>query len=104
MITEEELRAILGLGDIGGAEDTLKQQLALAGELRDKVGTGNGAGGIGGNIGRAGYGIASAINDARARKAAPQISAMKQKLLDDLLKRRQQATVPTSYTYGGDEA
>ena len=103
MITEEELRAILGMSDIGGLESQLAQSASLASDLRDKVGTGQAQGGLGGNIGRAGYGIASALNDFRARQKQPQISAAKQSLLQEIMKRRkeqQQQAAPPATTYG----
>jgi hypothetical protein len=108
MITEEELRAILGMADIGGLESQLAQSSRLASDLRDKVGTGAGGGGLGGNIARAGYGISSAMNDYRARQRQPQISAAKQSLLQEILKRRkeqqqqQQQQPQTTYGETGD--
>lgn len=86
-LTEEQLRALLEMGDIGGAEDVLKQQMDLSNQLREKV-TGIQRGGVGGNIGRAGYGIASAVTDYRNKNRPAEISAMKQKLLAALLKSR----------------
>lgn len=94
-LTEEQLRAILGMGDIGGAEDTLKQQMDLSNQLRQNVHQIQG-GGLGGNIGRAGYGIASAVKDYKNAGKPAEISGLKQKLLADLLKAR--TAQPTQLT------
>ena len=92
-LTNEDLQAIMGMGDIGGAEnDQLRQQL-LARDLRGSMGDIKGYR-TGSNIGRAAYGIAGAMNDYSAGKATGKISTMKTDLLSKLLKSRQASAVP----------
>lgn len=92
-LTEQDLQAIIGMGDIGGAEnDQLRQQL-LARDLRGTMGDIRSQR-TGGNIGRAAYGIAGAMNDYSAGKATKDISTMKASLLSKLLKNRQASAMP----------
>jgi len=94
-LTAEDLQAIIGMGDIGGAEnDQLRQQL-LARDLRGTMGDIKGSR-LGSNIGRAGYGIAGAMNDYSAGKATKDISTMKAGLLSKLLKNRQDSAAPAA--------
>ena len=61
-MTEQELKVLMGLGDVSGQEDTLAQQMALADHLRGNV-IGIQGGLTGGNIARAAYGTAAAMKD-----------------------------------------
>jgi hypothetical protein len=82
LYTPQQETAIRGMGDIGGGTDELKRQIALSDQLREKVGTGAGGGGIGGNIARAGYGISSAVGDYRARQMQAEILRKRKAILD----------------------
>ena len=86
-LTDEDLQAIIGMGDIGGAETNQLRQQLLARDLRGTMGDIKSQR-TGGNIGRAAYGIAGAMNDYQANKATGTISTMKTDLLSKLLKNR----------------
>ena len=87
MITEEQLAALLRMGDIGGAQEDLSNQMLLANQLRNTMG-GIKRNDWGANLGRAAYGGAGAISDYRAMKARPEITQMKKNLLSELLRKR----------------
>ena len=80
-MSEEELQALLQMGDITGAEQAIARQVALAERLRSspfmsKQNTGTWA-----NVGRATGGIASALNDYGAAKGQKALTPMRQDVL-----------------------
>ena len=83
-LNEEQLRALMGMGDIGGAEDEQKRMMALATGLRGQM-SGIRGDDAGSNIGRAGFGVASAMKDYGAAKAAPGLTASRQAIMAKLL-------------------
>lgn len=83
-MTEQELLALLEMGDITGQEQGIARQMALADRLRQspfmsKQGTGWGA-----NLGRAAGGVASAINDFRAGQEQQKLGPMRKDALNRL--------------------
>jgi len=75
-LTPEQIAAAHKMTGIGGDTDELARQVALSDQLRKQV-TGIQGGGVGGNIGRAAYGMASGIKDYRAQQMA---DALRKKL------------------------
>jgi hypothetical protein len=84
-LTEEQLLALLGVGDITGAQEDQMNQLKLAQQLRDSAPKQRYD--VGSNIGRAAYGVAGALSDYRGMGASKDISGMKKNLLSILLRK-----------------
>ena len=91
LLNQQQLQSIAGMGDIRGDSNELTRQMDISEQLRNKV-TGIQHGGIGGNIGRAGYGIASAMRDYKADTLA-----------EALRKKRLSVNPMAGLGYGGDE-
>lgn len=91
MLSEEELQAILGMGDISSAEEQAATQLALAQRLRGAFGQ-SGRNDIGSNIGRAAGGLAGALSDYRGLSEQSKIPGMRKGFMDamsEALRRKQ---------------
>jgi len=81
MFSEEELAALLQMGDISGAEQNVARQVALAERLRSAPFMSKQRTDVGSNIGRAAGGIASALNDYGASKAQKELTPMRRDIL-----------------------
>jgi hypothetical protein len=84
-MTPEQLQALAGLGDIGGDEDVLGQQTALATQLRNGY-MNNPRKDVGSQIGKAALGIGGAMAQKQAADMNPAIAAKKQALLAQILR------------------
>jgi hypothetical protein len=84
-MTPEQLQALAGMGDIGGDEDVMAQQMALSDKLRQGY-LDNPRKDIGSQIGKAALGIGAAYGTKQATAINPQIAAKKQGLLAQLLR------------------
>jgi hypothetical protein len=102
MITTEQLKAIMEMGDIGGLEDEQSQMFALAKQLRGAAPTYRGGKDTWGNVGRAAYGIGGAIGDYKGLQKNPQISGGKQSLLARLMREMQLGQQRQSGMGGGE--
>ena len=72
LLTAPQLQSIAGMGDIRGDSNELERQMDVSNQLRKNV-TGIQGGGLGGNLGRAGYGIASAMRDYKGDTLAAEL-------------------------------
>jgi hypothetical protein len=86
--TQEQLQALLGMGDITGQEDEFERQLAQAEQMRNAMANVGKRNDWGSNLGRAGYGIAGAMQDYQADKKLPQISKSRQEILAKLFRNK----------------
>lgn len=98
-LSEEQLQAMMGMSDIGGQEDELARQMALSEQLRS-ASQNIKRNDIGSNIGRAGYGIGSAISDYRNNQRPAEITAGKKSFLSDMLRRYKKPAGGGGYTPG----
>ena len=90
----EQLKMIMEMGadDVGGMEDEQTRLLKLAEGLRGNINPVRGKD-VGGNVGNAGFGIASALSNYQAGKMAPDITtgrkASFKRIIDGLAKKPQ---------------
>ena len=99
-MTEEELIALLGMGDITGAEQNVARQERLAQALRNAPFSTQRNMRSGGNIGRAAGGIAAAMSDYGADKSSKELTPMRrdalERLKEALLRKRNPSNVVVS--------
>lgn len=93
MLTEDQLQALLSMGDIGGQESEMKNQLMLANQLRGMVGGIKGKD-VGSNIGRGGFGISSALREYNGMGMKEGIGADKKALLGKLFQPKPKMPFP----------
>lgn len=94
--TQEQLQALLGMGDITGQEDEFETQLARAEQMRRAAGNVGRRNDWGSNLGRAGYGVAGAMQDYQADKMLPKIGQSRQDILAKLFRKKQLGDVAPS--------
>lgn len=101
MFSEEELEALLRMGDISGAEQSIARQRALSEQLRGAPFMSKTGRDWGSNLGRAGGGIAAALGDYRAGQQQKELTPMKQQILAQLaeaLRKRRNPAIATPAT------
>jgi hypothetical protein len=100
MFTDEQLQALLSMGDITEAQAARENQLRLAQQLR-QAGAQTTGKDIGSNIARAAYGIGGALGSYKGMQAGEGITSMRRALLEAMLKKKQPGGI--NYPIYGEE-